>query len=277
VKVRSLNSEFKFGFLILSLYAIWFVGWLIMQNLVLGSMHSPYIPTMDITRELLSPLSESAILGTDLYGRSIFEILSMGLLYSVMLSFSVSALSVIIGVVIGYLSVAGGRNTSFLLDTITNLVFIFPSILIAILVMSIMGQSLGGLIFVLVLTGWPGYARIARGETQRVLSLSYVESARAVGVGKIRMFLKVILPDILPQMLIHFVLGLSGVIISEAALGFLGLGGSSYSWGALLSEAKVVLLEAPHLTFFVSITMGGLIIGLNLIGDGLRDILDPRN
>lgn len=272
-----LNKEFKVGFSIMFLYMIWFLGWIIYQNLIRGSFSSPYIPPMDITRELISPLSENAILGTDLYGRSIFEILSMGLLYSILLASTVSGMSVVIGVLIGYLSVAGGKKTSFLLDTVTNLVFIFPSILIAILVMSFIGQSLLGLVFVLILTGWPGYARIARGETLRVLNLSYVESAKAVGVGKIRMFFKVILPDILPQMLIHFVLGLSGVIISEAALGFLGLGGSSYSWGALLSEAKVVLLEAPHLTFFVSITMGGLIIGLNLLGDGLRDYLDPKN
>jgi peptide/nickel transport system permease protein len=277
VRKTKLNKELKLGMMILSLYLFWLIGWLVVQNLIKGSILSPYVPQMDITKELIKPFSESFILGTDLYGRSILEILSMGLLYSVTLSFTVSAMSVIIGVVIGYLSIAGGKKTSFLLDTMTNLVFIFPSILIAILVMSIMGQSLWALMFVLVLTGWPGYARIARGETLRVLALSYVESARAIGVGKIRMFFKVILPDILPQILIHFVLGLSGVIISEAALGFLGLGGSRYSWGALLSEAKVVLLEAPHLTFFVSITMAGLIIGLNLLGDGLRDILDPKN
>jgi peptide/nickel transport system permease protein len=78
-------------------------------------------------------------------------------------------------------------------------------------------------------------------------------------------------------MLVHIVLGVSGVIISEAALGFLGLGGSEYSWGAMLSIAKTVLLEAPYIVIILSVVMAGLIIGLNLLGDGLRDYLDPRN
>ena len=90
------------------------------------------------------------------------------------------------------------------------------------------------------------------------------------------MFFKVIIPAILPVMIVNMVLGISGVIISEAALGFLGLGGSPYSWGALLATSKTVLLEAPFIAVIISLTMAGLIIGLNLFGDGLRDYLDPK-
>ncbi|MFG1484173.1 ABC transporter permease subunit, partial [Halobacteriovorax sp. HFRX-2_2] len=123
---------------------------------------------------------------------------------------------------------------------------------------------------------WPGYARIARGETMRVLNLGYVESARAIGVSEFRLFYKSILPSIVPVISIHFVLGISGVIISEASLGFLGLGASEYSWGAILAMAKLVLLEAPHVVIVTSLLMTGLIISLNLFGDGLRDYLDPK-
>lgn len=272
-----INKELKWGAGILLLYCLWFAFWFINSRFNLGSLLRPYRPSMDIRKELWAPGTEGYLLGTDLFGRSVFEVLSTGLIYSVTVAVFVSASCVIIGIIIGYLSVVGSRGLTAFFEMFTNLVFIIPGILIAILVMSFTGQSIEGLVFVLIITGWPGYARIARGETLRVLGLDYVESARAIGVGRVRMFFKIIIPDILPQLLVHFVLGLSGVIISEAALGFLGLGGSEFSWGALLADAKVVLLEAPTITVFISIVMGGLIIGLNLLGDGLRDYLDPKN
>ena len=142
--------------------------------------------------------------------------------------------------------------------------------------MAVTGQSMKGLIFALIVTGWSGYAKIARGESKRILSLTYVEGARAIGIGEIRLFLKIIIPALIPIMIVNMVLGISGVIISEAALGFLGLGASPYSWGAMLSAGKTVLLEAPHITIILSLSMAGLIIGLNLLGDGLRDYLDPK-
>jgi peptide/nickel transport system permease protein len=128
----------------------------------------------------------------------------------------------------------------------------------------------------MIITGWPGFAKISRNETKRILSLTYVESAKAIGISEFRLFFKIFLPELLPIITVNIVLNISGVIISEAALGFLGLGGSPYSWGSLLSNAKTVLLEAPHLSIILSLLMGGLIIGLNLVGDGLRDYLDPK-
>jgi peptide/nickel transport system permease protein len=176
----------------------------------------------------------------------------------------------------GYLAVTAGKWIKYLFDLIINIVFIFPGILIAIMVMSVSGQSITGLVFAMTLTGWTGYAKIARGETKRILGLSYVESARAIGMSESRLFFKIILPAIFPVMMVNMVLGISGVIISEAALGFLGLGASPYSWGAMLSNAKTVLLEAPHVAVILSLALAGLVIGLNLLGDGLRDYLDPK-
>lgn len=269
------RHELKWGGGIIALYALWFISWFFYAHFFAGTWTAPYVPEIDITQELMAP-GKGGFLGTDLYGRSLFAVLSAGLVYSLSVALTVSFCAVVVGIIIGYLSVISHSGVRYSLELLINLVFIFPSILIAILVMSITGQSVNGLIFVLVITGWPAYARIARGETMRVMGLSYVESAKAIGVGRIRLFMKIILPDILPQLLVHFVLGLSGVIISEAALGFLGLGGSEFSWGAMLSDAKVVLLEAPTVTLFISLVMAGLIIGLNMLGDGLRDYLDPK-
>jgi len=273
---KKLNKEIKIGGALLSSYLIWAIAWLVYSLMIKGSFLSPYFPETDMTKELLYPGVEGFLLGTDIYGRSVVEILSAGLAYSLGVSTLVSLTSATIGIIIGYLSITGNNFVKVTSDLVINLIFIFPSILIAIMVMSVTGQSFWGLVFALVITGWPGYARIARGETMRVMSLTYVESARAIGVTEIRLFLKVIVPSILPLMMVHIVLGVSGVIISEAALGFLGLGGSEFSWGAMLSIAKTVLLEAPYMVITLSIVMAGLIIGLNLLGDGLRDYLDPR-
>ena len=271
------NSNFKWGFIILAIYCLWFLTWLVYAHLVKGQWQTPYSPTIHLDRELLPPFSNTNILGTDIFGRSVLEILSAGLSYSLTLGFLVTLCASFLGTVIGFLSVHGPKWANRVLEMATNLIFIFPRILIAIVFMSFSEQNLWGLALVLIFTNWPGYARLAKGEIKRVLGLSYVESAKAIGMGDIRLFLTVIIPTITPQMVIHMVLGISGVIISESVLGFLGLGGSTYSWGAMLAMAKNVLLEAPYLVVILSIVMAGLVIGLNIIGDGLRDILDPRS
>lgn len=274
-QIKSWNRELKIGAFIMGLYFLWAIIWFVYSHFIAGTIVNPYIPSSSIEFELLSPGNEF-LFGSDIYGRSMLEVLSQGLVYSLSVSFTVSFLSALIGVVVGYMTVEGPNSVKYISDLLTNLIFIFPSILIAIMVMAVTGQSVPGLVLTLVFTGWPAYARIARGETQRVMGLSYVESARAIGVGEYHLFLKTVIPSILPVLIVNIVLGVGGVVISEAALGFLGLGGSEYSWGSLLSMGKTVLLEAPFIVILLSVTLGGLIIGLNLLGDGLRDQIDPR-
>lgn len=273
---RKLTKEMKWGLGILSIYVVWALGWFFYKYLIAGSFSQPYVPELNIESELALPFSKGLLLGADLLGRPLLEVLSAGLTYSLSLSLIVTLVTASMGISMGYLAVKAPGWFRLCFDLVINLVFIFPSILIAIMVMAVAGQSMKGLIFAMIITGWPGYAKIARGESKRVLSLSYVEGAKAIGIGELRLFFTIIVPSILPVMIVNMVLGISGVIISEAALGFLGLGGSPYSWGAMLSAAKTVLLEAPHIAIILSLTMAGLIIGLNLLGDGLRDYLDPN-
>lgn len=273
---RKLTREMKMGGGILSLYVLWALAWFVYRYFMKGSISRPYLPSLDMELELALPFSHGLVLGADLLGRSLLEVLSAGLTYSLTISMIVTAATASIGILMGYMAVKAPSWFKLVFDLLINLVFIFPSILIAIMIMAVAGQSMQGLIFALIITGWPGYAKIARGEAKRVLALNYVEGARAVGIGELRMFFRIIIPAILPVMIVNMVLGISGVIISEAALGFLGLGASPYSWGAMLSAAKTVLLEAPHIAVILSLTMAGLIIGLNLLGDGLRDYLDPK-
>jgi peptide/nickel transport system permease protein len=232
---------------------------------------------MNMRTELLSPFQSDYILGTDIFGRSLFEVLSAGLVYSISISIIVSFLSCCIGLFMGYFSVNGFKYFKIICDFLTNFIFILPSLLLAILLMSFSGQSFSGLIFVLIFTGWPAYAKLARGETKRILGLCYLEGSRAIGATKLRVLFKIMIPEMLPIFMVHIILSLSGVIISEATLGFLGLGGSEYSWGVLLSMGKGVLLEAPFIVIITSLALGFLIIGLNLLGDGFRDYLDPKS
>ncbi len=270
------SKDFVFGLCLTGLYIFWYFSWLIYAGILKPGKFF-YEPKINLAFELMTPFQDKFFLGTDVFGRSLVELLSAGLSYSLTMGFVVTFFAASFGIFIAYISVISNNFVNKLLLVFTNLIFIFPTILIAIVFMSFSGNSLNALIFVLIFTGWPGYMRIARGEIKRVLGLSSVESARAIGVSETRLFFSVIVPAILPQMIIHMVLGISGVIISEAVLGFLGLGGSEYSWGAMLAVAKDVLLEAPHLVMILSIVMAGLIIALNLLGDGLRDVLDPKN
>jgi peptide/nickel transport system permease protein len=270
------NQEIKWGLIICVSYLVWTLSWFIYSHLILGEFSNPFVPTINISAEVLAPSFEH-IFGTDIYGRSLFQLVSMGLLYSIIVSILVCTISAVIGLFVGYAIAVGGPVFSKFCDLITNLIFVFPTILIAIIFLSISERSSMALIMVLVFTSWPGYARIVRGEVKRVLGIFYVEGDRAIGYGQFRLLRKSILPAILPQLLIHIVLGLSGAIMSEATLGFLGLGGSEYSWGVLLGISKSVLLEAPHMVIILSLLIAVLIIGLNLLGDGLRDYLDPKS
>jgi ABC-type dipeptide/oligopeptide/nickel transport system permease subunit len=277
LKNKKVGWEIKVGGLILFFYVIWALVWMFIRSFIKGSPTEWYEPMMDIKLGLSGPLEFDLIWGSDIYGRSLFELVSNGLNYSLLMALLVSILAMSIGIIIGYLMVKGPSWLNLACDLLTNIIFIFPSILIAIMVMTVTGQSLWGLVLVLVFTGWPAYARIARGEIIRIMALPYVEGAKAVGVNNMRLFWTIIIPGIMPTLMVHFVLGVSGVIISESVLGFLGLGGSEYSWGALLGMAKSVLLESPSMVLILSINMAGLIIGLNLLGDGLRDYFDPKS
>ncbi|TDJ08719.1 MAG: ABC transporter permease [Deltaproteobacteria bacterium] len=275
--IKNKGLEIKLGGGIVLLYLCWALGWIIYSYFMKGNLTAPYNPVPNLKTELVAPFNSNYILGTDVYGRSLLEMLSAGLLYSFGIALLVSLISGFIGLVIGQLS-AGDKNIIKIpSDMLTNLIFVFPSILIAILFMSIVGQSFWGLVFVLSFTGWPAYAKIVRTEVLRVKNLSYVECSIASGITSMGLFFKIIIPAVLPVLLVHLFLSMSGVIIAEATLGFLGLGGSEFSFGAGLSSAKTVLLEAPHITILFSLALAGLIMGLNLLGDGLRDFMDPRN
>ncbi|MBN2055545.1 ABC transporter permease, partial [bacterium] len=154
----------------------------------------------------------------------------------------------------------------------------FPGILLAIAMVAILGPAIDHVILALCIMGWVGFARLVRGQVLVVREQEYVEAARALGAGPVRIIVRHIIPNILAPVLVQATLGIAGAIIAEAGLSFLGLGVQppTPSWGALLDEGVDFLLEAPHLTIFPGLAIMITVLSFNFLGDGLRDALDPK-
>ena len=161
---------------------------------------------------------------------------------------------------------------------ITDIFLAFPAMLLAIAVMAILGGSVINLIAALSIVGWKTYARLARGQILVEKEKDYVEALRASGFGSFRIIFRHLLPNIIVPVIAAATIGMASVIIQEAGLSFLGLGiqAPTPSWGAMLSEGHQYIVQAYHLTTFPGLAIMLTVLGFNFLGDGLRDMLDPR-
>jgi peptide/nickel transport system permease protein len=155
----------------------------------------------------------------------------------------------------------------------------FPGLLLAIALVAVLGPSLANVLFALTIIGWVGYARLVRGQVLRAREFEYVQAARALGAGTARILWKHVIPTAIPAVVVQATLGMAGAIIGEASLSFLGLGVQppTPSWGTMLNGGRAHILDAPHLTLFPGLAIALLVLGLNFLGDGLRDRIDPRS
>jgi peptide/nickel transport system permease protein len=161
---------------------------------------------------------------------------------------------------------------------VIDVLLAFPGILLNIAIAALVPRAgVGVLIFALAVNGWVGYARVARGQALRVREMEFVLAARALGVGPLALMWRHILPNILSPILVQATFGAAGVVLVEASLSFLGLGPPvSYTWGALLAQGTTYFWRARHLLIVPGVAIALLVLGCNLLGDGLRDYLDPR-
>jgi peptide/nickel transport system permease protein len=176
---------------------------------------------------------------------------------------------------------AGYRGGIF--DRIVNLFFInaflsFPGVLLAIAFAAFFGPGIGKVILALIITGWAGYARLARAQVLKVKELEFVLAAKSLGASHIRVLLQHLLPNILQPVLIQATIGMAGAILAEATLSFLGLGvlAPLPSWGSMLNDARSHLFDAPHMVVFPALAVMLAVLAFNLLGDAWRDWLDPR-
>ena len=260
---------------------IWF-GLVIVLFLTGISILAPWIsPTdpedMDIALRLTPPNADDW-LGRDMNGGSVLTAVLYGGRTSLYISFITVFLSVTLGAGIGL--IAGykrGIVDSVLMRTV-DLLMAFPGILLAMALAAFMGPSLNNVIFAIAATGWTSSARLVRGQTLSIREREYVTATQALGAGDMRVILKHVFPATLSALVVQATFSLSGVIVTESSLSFLGLGAQdgAPSWGSMLSQGRNVLTEAPYLSIFPGLAIVLIVIALNFIGDALRDILDPK-
>jgi len=242
---------------------------------------SPY--DQDLDNRLKPPLWRDAdnrlhLLGTDHLGRDVLSRVIYGIRISLLIGILAVTISAIFGIVLGLIAGFYGGIFDDVIMRIADVQLAIPLILLAIAVIVVLGSSVKVLILVIGLTQWMAYARMVRGETLSLREKDFVMSGYAVGANDLRIILRYIFPNTLASLMVLITLNMAGVIVLEAGLSFLGLGiqPPEPSLGTMLSESKNYLNRAWWLSTFPGLTIMIIIMSINLFGDGLRDVLDPR-
>jgi len=250
----------------------------VLAGALVGPFLAPYSPTAQLLELRLQPPGEGHPLGLDELGRDVLSRLLFGARVSVAVGFAVVAIAGTIGTAIGALAGYAGGAVDALLMRMTDVVLAFPGILLAIALVAVLGPALPHVVLALAVIGWVGYARLVRGQVLKLREEEFVLAARSAGVPARRVVLRHVLPNVLPLLVVQATLGMAGAVLAEAGLSFLGLGqpppGSS--WGAMINAGRAHLLDAPHVALFPGLAIVWTVLGLNFLGDGLVDALDPR-
>ena len=259
------------------------VGFSVAVFLLVVALFAPLIaPANPAAQDLpsrLQPPSLAHWMGTDELGRDTLSRTIYGARISLMVAISVVCGCGITGLLIGMLAgYAGGWFDRFVNLLLINAFLSFPGILLAIAFAAFLGPGISKVIMALVITGWAGYARLARAQVLKVKELEFILAARSLGASHLRILARHMFPNILQPVLIQATIGMAGAILAESTLSFLGLGvlAPTPSWGAMLNDARSHLFDAPHLVIFPALAVMLAVLAFNLLGDAWRDWLDPR-
>jgi peptide/nickel transport system permease protein len=239
---------------------------------------APHSPTALNLDEGLRGPTTGHLLGQDKLGRDILSRIIYGSRVSLKVGVLTVGISLIIGLIIGSIAGYCGGFIDDIIMRIIDIFMAFPGILLAIAIMAVLGPSLNNVIIALCLLGWVSYARLVRGQILSVKEFEFVIAARALGAGSLRIISRHLLPNILSPVIIQATFGMAGAIVAEAGLSFLGLGTQppTPSWGAMLNEGMEFILVSPYMTIFPGLAIMIVVLGFNFLGDGIRDILDPK-
>lgn len=250
--------------------------------LVLTAIAGPYLAPQDPLAmdldSLKQPPSKAHLLGTDSKGRDIFSRIVYGTRISLAVGIIASALSLCIGIFFGLIAGYFGGRTDIILSQIFDIFLAFPSLLLAIGISAVMPPGLVSAMLAITLVGWAGFARLVRGLTLSLKEQTYVEASRALGATPARILYRHILPNALPLIIVAGSLRVGGFILLEAALSFLGLGVQppTPTWGSMISLNRAYINSAPWMVIFPGLAISITVISFNILGDFLRDKLDPR-
>jgi peptide/nickel transport system permease protein len=232
----------------------------------------------DLPSRLAGP-GAAGWLGRDGLGRDVLARLALGARVSFGVAVTVVTISLAVGVTLGATAALAGGWTDLLIARAIDVVLAFPGLLLAIALAAVRGPGIGNVVLALSVLGWTTYARLARAEVARLRHMPFVEAARALGIGPLRLVVRHVLPLAAPALLVQATFGLSGAIVAEASLSFLGLGVPlpTPSWGTMLDEGRQFMLVAPHLVLAPGAALAAIVLVFQLVGDELRDWFDVRD
>jgi peptide/nickel transport system permease protein len=239
---------------------------------------APYSPTtLDPLANLSGPSSDHW-LGTDNLGRDLFSRILYGARWSLGAAALAASGIIVIGVTVGMLAGYFGGLIDDVLMRLVDVLLAFPSMILALAIVGMLGPSLTNVLIGMVAVWWVDYARVVRGLTLKVVQNDYVLSAHCCGAGSGRMLIHHVLPNVIPPVIVLATLELGSLMLAISGLSFLGLGAQppTPEWGTMLSDGRLFFLNAPQLMMYPGIAITLVVLGCNLLGDGLRDALDPR-
>lgn len=246
---------------------------------VLAPLLAPYDPInqADLLHAEESP-NRAFLFGTDTQGRDILSRVIYGARVSLAIGLITQCLNSLIGVLLGLTAGFFGKWWDDVVMGLTNIMLSIPALVLALAIMAVLGPGLFNVFLALGFTNWSYSCRVTRSQVLAARSLDYVTAARALGQRQFKIMVTQILPNIVGPILVIATLGVAAAILTEASLSFLGLGAQppTPSWGGMLSTAREQLFTAPWISIFPGLAIFITVLGLNLLGDGLRDILDPR-
>lgn len=263
------NPKFTINLLIVLFFI--FIG-------IFGSYFAPHDPLEMNTSYILQGSSHEFLLGTDEYGRCIYSRLLTGIRPSLIVSIIGTLIAFFGGSMMGIVGGYSGRKTGQIIMRMMDIILCFPPILLAMMVVGMFGGGIKNLVFIVGILYLPHFTRIAYSSTLNVVKMEYVESEKSIGANRRRIISKSIFPNILSPLIIQISLTVSNAILLESGLSFLGLGVTppDPSWGQMVGAAKGYISIQPMYIFWPSLFLCIIILSMNMLGDALRDMLDPK-
>ena len=267
------------------LHAKAFTGGLIVVTFILLGIFGPLIAPQDPNKQELTAMMQPPqglgsvhVLGTDNLGRDILSRVIHGARVSLLVAFAVVFISGFIGISLGAISGYFGQKIDFFIQKLVEVIWAFPPLLLGITIMAFLGQGLFNLILALVVQRWIPYCRVVRGQALSLRSRDFVTAARSLGSGDFKIIARHIIPNLIQTSLVIGTFAMASSIIAEASLSFLGVGVPPHipTWGTMLADARIYISTAWWLPLFPGLCIFITVLGINLLGDALRDLLDPR-
>jgi peptide/nickel transport system permease protein len=248
----------------------------------LAPLFAPYDPTeqLDLVTRQTNPPSPAHPFGTDFFSRDVFSRVLYGGRISLAIAFLAVFLSITVGTIVGWLAGIGSRVVDSVLMRTVDAALAIPRIFLLLVVLALWNDvGITALIMILGFTGWFGTSRLVRAEVLSLRERGFIHAAHALGIGKLRLFIRHLLPNLAAPVIVTATLGVGHVILIEAGLSFLGIGvrPPTPSWGSIIQEGQSLLAIAPWIAAFPGFAIVLTVVGFSLLGDGLRDTLDPRS